>query len=317
MPTVVCHGELLIDFVPTVSGVDLIEAPAFKKAAGGGVANVSVGLARLGVSSGFMGQVGDDPFGHFLAQTLAEAGVDTATLCFSAEARTMLAFVALKADGERDFIFYRNPSADMLYRPEQVAQDYVRDATLLHVSSISTISEPARAATMLAIETARAAGRLVSFDPNLRLNLWPSADAARAGILRLWPLAHIIKAGDEELHFLTGEADYHKAAERLWHPELKILLVTHGREGSTYITPTFSGSVPGFPVPSVDTTGAGDGFMAAALKGLLERADAYADPSAMAEICRFANAVGAITTLERGGIPALPTVAQVEAFLAG
>ncbi len=317
MPTVVCHGELLIDFVPTVSGVDLIEAPAFKKAAGGGVANVSVGLARLGVSSGFMGQVGDDPFGHFLAQTLDEKGVDTSTLCFSGEARTMLAFVALKADGERDFIFYRNPSADMLYRPDQVDQAYVRDATLLHVSSISTISEPARSATLLAIETARSAGRLVSFDPNLRLNLWPSADAAREGILRLWPLAHIIKAGDEELTFLTGETDFHRAAEQLWHPNLKVLLVTHGREGSTYITPTFTGSVPGFRVASVDTTGAGDGFMAAALKGLLERADAYDNPATLADICRYANAVGAITTTERGGIPALPTAEAVEDFLRG
>ena len=114
MPDIIALGELLIDFVPTVSGVTLIEAPAFKKAAGGAAANVAVGLSKLGVSTGFMGKVGDDAFGHFLAQTLLEAGVDISALRFSTEARTTLAFVSLRADGEREFIFYRHLNRDML-----------------------------------------------------------------------------------------------------------------------------------------------------------------------------------------------------------
>ena len=120
MADVVCLGELLIDFVPTVTGTSLIDAPAFKKAPGGAPANVAVGLARLGTSAAFMGKVGDDPFGHFLAQILAEAGVDVGPLRFSDAARTALAFVSLRADGEREFMFYRHPSADMLYTPEEV-----------------------------------------------------------------------------------------------------------------------------------------------------------------------------------------------------
>ena len=119
-------GELLIDFVSTESGVTLAEAPAFKKAAGGAPANVAVGLARLGYRAGFLGQVGEDDFGHFLADTLSAAGVDTGGLRFSAEARTALAFVSLRADGERSFMFYRHPSADMLWRPEDVDTGYAR-----------------------------------------------------------------------------------------------------------------------------------------------------------------------------------------------
>src|SRR5512137_1319607 len=132
MPAVISHGEMLIDFVSTVNGVPLIEAPSFVKAPGGAPANVAVGLARLGIAAGFMGQVGDDAFGHFLEQTLRENAVDVAALRFSHEARTMLAFVSLRVDGERDFMFYRHPSADMLYRPEDVDADYIRRAKVFH-----------------------------------------------------------------------------------------------------------------------------------------------------------------------------------------
>ncbi len=123
MPDVVTLGELLIDFVPTVSGVTLIEAPAFKKAPGGAPANVAAGLAKLGVSCAFLGKVGEDAFGQFLKGTLEDVGVDTSGLIFSKEARTALAFVSLRADGEREFMFYRHPSADMLYTPQEVAYD--------------------------------------------------------------------------------------------------------------------------------------------------------------------------------------------------
>ena len=126
MADAIALGELLIDFVPTVSGVTLLEAPGFQKAPGRAPANVVVGLARLGISAGFMGQVGDDAFGHFLARTLRDNQVDVSALHFSSAARTALAFVSLKADGERDFMFYRHPSADMLYQASDVDDDYIR-----------------------------------------------------------------------------------------------------------------------------------------------------------------------------------------------
>ena len=325
MPDIITLGELLIDFVPTVSGVTLIEAPAFKKAAGGAAANVAAGLAKLGVPTGFMGKVGDDAFGHFLAQTLQECGVDIRALRFSAEARTTLAFVSLRADGEREFIFYRHLNRDMLlvYSPEEVDTGYIRGAKAFHFGSISLITEPSRSATLLAVETAKAAGLRISYDPNLRLNLWPDADAARRGLLLGWPHAHVIKVSEEELAFLTDLdltslqdlTGLQAAARRLWHPNLHLLIVTCGKAGCKYITPGFCGEVPGFAVQAVDTTGAGDGFVAGLLKGLHEHPQAAQDESLLREICRYANAVGAITTTERGAIPALPTAEQVEKFL--
>ena len=132
MAQVVCVGDLLIDFVPTVTGTGLVDAPAFQKAPGGAAANVAVGLARLGVASAFIGMVGEDPFGHFLADTLTGAGVDTSPLRFTPAARTALAFVSLRADGEREFMFYRHPSADMLFTPDAVDTAAIDTAKALH-----------------------------------------------------------------------------------------------------------------------------------------------------------------------------------------
>jgi len=314
-PDVVAFGELLIDFVSTVAGVTLAEAPAFVKAPGGAPANVAVGLARLGVSSGFMGQVGDDAFGNFLAETLRQNNVDVSALKLSSAARTALAFVSLRAGGERDFMFYRHPSADMLYRPEDVNLDYIRAAKVFHYGSISLIGEPSRSATLHAVNAAREAGLLTSYDPNLRPSLWPDAQTARAGIKLGWPLAHVIKVSEEELAFIGESDDPAKAACKLWHPDLRLLVLTRGKAGCRYVTAAFSGDVPGFVVETIDTTGAGDGFVAGLLKGLLDQPGAFDDESQLRAVCRCANAVGALTTTQRGAIPALPTTQQVAAFL--
>jgi fructokinase len=317
MPDIITLGELLIDFVPTESSVSLAGAEAFKKAPGGAPANVAAGLAKLGVSSGFMGKVGDDAFGHFLVDTLKEVGVDTSQIYLSEQARTALAFVTLGPEGEREFMFYRHPSADMLHTPEEINNKYVSSAKIFHFGSISLINEPARSATLAAVRTAREAGLLVSYDPNLRLNLWPDAEAAREGIRLGWPYAQVTKVSEEELVFLSGMADLEGAAQSLMHPELRLLVVTHGKEGCTFITPHFLEHVPGFSVKPVDTTGAGDAFVAGLLKGLLENPEADQDEGQLYEICRYANAVGALTTTARGAIPALPSAGQVIQFLEG
>lgn len=315
MTDIVTLGELLIDFVPTVSGVSLIEAPAFKKAPGGAPANVAAGLSKLGVTCAFLGKVGEDAFGRFLKETLDEVGVNTEGLVFSDEARTALAFVSLRADGEREFMFYRHPSADMLYRPEEVAVELIQNAKIFHFGSISLISEPSRSATLTALRTARESGLLISYDPNLRLALWPDADAAKTGMLSVWEQAALIKVSEEELTFLTGETDTAQAVDKLWHKDLRLMIVTLGKEGCAYITPDFRGTVSGFSVKPVDTTGAGDGFVAGLLRGLLINQDALHAESGLRAVCRFANAVGALTTTQLGAIPALPTLREVEAFL--
>ena len=310
---VVSCGELLIDFVALRRGVRLVDAPAFRRATGGAPANVAVGVARLGRRAAFLGQVGDDDFGHYLAQTLARAGVDVRGLRFSPDARTALAFVSLRADGERDFLFYRHPSADMLWRPEDVDRAVASATRIFHFGSISLIDEPARSATLVAMETAREHGARLSYDPNLRLALWPSPEAARAGMLRGLEHAEIVKLSREELAFLTGSSDP-AAARQLWHERLQLLVVTLGAAGCAYLTPQEEGEVPGFTVPVVDTTGAGDGFVAGLLVGLLEQGLDWSK-RAVEQALRLANAVGALVCTRRGAIPALPTRRQVQRLL--
>ena len=315
MADVICLGELLIDFVPTVTPTTLVDAPAFKKAPGGAPANVAVGLARLGVSSAFMGKVGDDPFGHFLADTLADAGVDVRPLRFTAEARTALAFVSLRADGDREFMFYRHPSADMLLTPEEIDTAALRAARALHYGSISLIGEPSRSATLHAIDVARKAGCLISCDPNLRLPLWPDDESARQGMLLGLSKAQVVKISDTELKFLTGSEDPSAARAQLWFDDTLLLLITGGPEGCLYLTAEAEGHVPTFSVESIDTTGAGDGFVAGILQGLVRDPAIVRDEARLRELCRFANAVAALATIERGAIPAMPTLEQVNRLL--
>jgi fructokinase len=143
-----------------------------------------------------------------------------------------LAFVSLRADGERSFVFFRHPSADMLWRPEDVNEAYVANTRIFHYGSISLIGEPSRSATLLAVECARRAGALISYDPNLRLALWPSADAAREGMLSGLRFANLVKVNEEELEFLTSEPEMSRAARQLWHEDMQLLVVTRGGEGA-------------------------------------------------------------------------------------
>lgn len=306
---VVCFGEMLIDFVPTISGLSLSDAPAFKKAPGGAPANVAVGIARLGGSSAFIGKVGEDEFGYMLAEILKENNVNNEGMRFDPGARTALAFVTLRSDGEREFMFYRNPSADMLLQEAELDFDLIRKAKIFHYGSISLITEPCKSAHIAAAKVAKDAGVFLSYDPNLRLPLWPSAESAREGILSIWDTADIIKISEEEISFLTkGEDPYDDAVvQKLFHPNLKLLLVTEGPEGCRYYTKEFSGRVKGLKVDAVDTTGAGDAFVAGILSQLAKDLSLLQNEDRLREALKFANACGALTVKERGAIPALPT----------
>uniref|UniRef100_A0A2P2JXS2 fructokinase n=1 Tax=Rhizophora mucronata TaxID=61149 RepID=A0A2P2JXS2_RHIMU len=306
---VVCFGEMLIDFVPTVGGLSLADAPAFKKAPGGAPANVAVGIARLGGSTAFVGKVGEDEFGYMLADILKENNVNNEGMRFDPGARTALAFVTLRSDGEREFMFYRNPSADMLLQETELDFDLIRKAKIFHYGSISLITEPCKSAHIAAAKAAKSAGVILSYDPNLRLPLWPSAESAREGILGIWDIADIIKISEEEISFLTkGEDPFDDAVVRkLFHPNLKLLLVTEGCNGCRYYTKEFNGRVQGLKVDAVDSTGAGDAFVAGILSHLAKDASLIQNEERLRDALKFANACGALTVKERGAIPALPT----------
>lgn len=316
MSAAVCLGEALIDFVADVAGVSLSECPGFRKAPGGAPANVAVGLARLGVRSVFLGKVGEDPFGHFLEQTFAAAGVDTRWVRFDRTARTGLAFVSLQANGERDFVFYRNPSADMLYRADEIPDEALADCSVYHFGSITLIQDPSRTATLDAAERARAEGALISYDPNLRAPLWPNLESARREILAGLPLADVVKVSEEEAEFLYGPATPAEHAERLLDAGPRLVALTRGAAGCYLATPQFAVECPGLQVEVVDTTGAGDGFMAGLLAGLLELGGPDAlTPESLEAGGRFANAVGALTCRGKGAIPSLPDADAVRRFL--
>ncbi|KAF5732317.1 fructokinase-7 isoform X1 [Tripterygium wilfordii] len=307
---VICFGEMLIDFVPTVNGVSLAEAPAFTKAPGGAPANVAVGISRLGGSSAFIGKVGDDEFGYMLSDILKQNSVNNSGVRYEPTARTALSFVTLRADGEREFLFFRHPSADMLLHEAELDINLLKQARIFHYGSISLIAEPCRSAQHAAISIAKKSGSILSYDPNLRLALWPSPEAARENIMSIWDQADIIKINEDEISFLTGGDDPNDdnvVLEKLFHPNLKLLIVTEGSEGCRYYTQEFKGRVPGIKVKAIDTTGAGDAFVSGILNNLASDVNLFRDEKRLREALLFANACGAITTTERGAIPALPT----------
>ncbi|KAF7813322.1 putative fructokinase-5 [Senna tora] len=316
VPLVISFGEMLIDFVPDTSGVSLAESQGFLKAPGGAPANVACAITKLGGSSAFIGKVGDDEFGKMLADILKKNGVNTEGVCFDTEARTALAFVTLRKDGEREFMFYRNPSADMLLKESELKMDLIKKAKIFHYGSISLIAEPCRSAHLAAMKAARAAGALLSYDPNLRIPLWPSPEAARSGIKSIWNEADFIKVSDNEVEFLTqGDAEDEKVVLSLWHDKLKMLIVTDGEKGCRYFSKKFKGKVPGFSVKAIDTTGAGDSFVGSLLLSVAKDSSIFDDEGKLREALTLANASGAICTTQKGAIPALPTMPEVQAFI--
>lgn len=313
MHDVTCLGELLIDFTSLEPGASIIDTPGFEKHAGGATANVAVGVSRLGGSAAFLGMVGNDEFGRYLAQTLEERGVETRGLRYSDVARTTLAFVALRDDGEREFIFYRNPGADMLYGPADLDEAVIANGRFFHHGSISFISEPNREATLMAIDIARANNNLISYDPNLRLNLWDDALAAHAGILLGLSTADILKVSEEELQFITAQMDLERGLRLLRERGVPVVVVTLGEAGCAYAWGDYLGRVPTRETTPVDTTGAGDAFVAGMLYRLtrLDVPPTDLDQETVEDILAFANSVAGKVVTKRGAIPAMPTLDEL------
>ncbi len=317
MPKAICIGELLIDFVSTTTDVTLAECPSFAKAPGGAPANVAVGLAKLGVDSGFIGKVGDDPFGDFLRQTLDQNAVDTSYLISGTGSRTTLAFVATRSDGSKDITFYRNPGADIQLAPEEIEETYIQSAELFHYGSVSLSHQPSRDATLKAIRCAKDAGAFISYDPNLRLMLWDNPDEAKHWMWEVMPYANVVKIADEEWEFIMETPSLQDGSARLLEIGIDLVVVTRGEHGCYYNNGLNQGYVDGFGVDVIDPLGAGDGFVAAMLSRLVPLSESVLDDNQLRTIMRYANAAGALTTQKVGVIPALPTASEIEDFMKG
>lgn len=310
MNTLYAIGEMLIDFTAQEPGV-LELANTFRKNAGGAPANVAVCAARLGCPASVITKLGKDPFGNFLANTLASENVGTQYVFRTGKANTALAFVARDERGERSFSFYRNPSADMLLEEEEVRTIPFKEGDILHFCSVDLCDAPVRLAHVVAIERARAAGALVSFDPNLRYNLWESAEELLSVVREFLPLADIVKVSDEELLDITGIEDEKEAVRSLMKGEVKLVFVTKGKGGAAaYTKDTEAWEPTDLNSPVVDTTGAGDSFIGTILSLILEKGVALSRED-LSEMLRTANRAATIVVSREGAIPAMPTRAEL------
>ena len=310
-------GELLIDF--TQNGLSEQGNPLFEANPGGAPCNVLAMLRKLGKRCAFLGKVGADGFGRQLAAVAADAGIDLRGLRYDEEVHTTLAIVQTLPGGDRDFSFYRKPGADANLAPADLDEALLRDCRIFHFGSLSLTGEPCRAATQKAVALAKEGGALISFDPNLRPPLWDSLDEAKAQIA--WGLAQadVVKIADNELLFMTGEADFDRGAAILQeqYPNLRLLNVTAGAAGSHAYYGGRHVYVPGCALGGViETTGAGDTFCACALNFVLERGLAGLTDADLATMLRFANTAAYLVTTKKGAIKAMPTPEQVKETIA-
>lgn len=318
MPDILCLGEALIDMVAHDVG-DLAHATAFEKAPGGAPANVAAGVGILGGDVGFIGKVGNDPWGVCLEETLRGCNVDTSMLLKTDEEYTRLAFVSFQEGGGHDFLFHGVRGADELLASEDLSRSYIQSCDIFHFGSITCINLPARLATYEAVKVARDAGCLVTYDPNLRPPLWPTQQEALDQMTLAMELVDIVKVNEVELEFLTGQKDIATGAQALYNLGPELVAVTLGDEGCHYHHTNGSGQVPGHSVDVVDTVGCGDAFVASTIVMVSESERDLADFTAddLERVCRFANAAAAVTATGKGAIPALPTRGEVEELLLG
>lgn len=313
---VIALGELLIDF--TENGISGQGNPLFEANPGGAPCNVLAMLNRLGHHTSFLGVVGKDQFGSALRKTLDDLGIDTSHLYTHPEVHTTLAFVHTFEDGDRDFAFYRNPGADMMLEESQIDTAYIQSARAFHYGTLSMTHDTVRAATRRAIEVAKQAGLLISFDPNLRPPLWSNMETAREQIAYGLSQCDLVKISDEEVEFMTGCKDAREGG-RILHkqfPNIKLMNVTLGREGSVaYYQDMEVFEAPFIQQDTIETTGAGDTFGACALHYVLNHGLDGLTESQLTEMLRFANAAASLITTKKGALRVMPTQAEVEALV--
>jgi fructokinase len=325
MSDVLCLGEILVDWVCTEIGAELNDAKSFTKAPGGAPANVAVGLARQGVSAGFLGRVSTDEFGQWLKKILEEEGSDTSGTIVDSDAQTRMAYVVTMSNGDRKLAEFSKVSvADARLAPDDLSEKQFASASILHFGSISAIVDPAKAATQTAIELASKHKLLLSYDPNVRIGLWPTPDRCRNTILSTLKSADLVKINLDELEFLTGSREFEAAEKLRQEHDLPLLIITLDSDGAFFACQKGQKTVGGFKVNFVEATGAGDGFVSGILSGLLNELKGMTDKRStlknlsqekISEIVRQANAIGALACTKPGAIPALPRQKEVKLFL--
>lgn len=307
---VIALGELLIDF--TMNGQSEQGNNMFAACPGGAPCNVLALLNKMGKKTAFIGKVGKDQFGALLRDTITEAGIDASNLMVDENVNTTLAFVHTFPDGDREFSFYRNPGADMMLTADEVNPEVVKDTKVFHFGTLSMTHEGVREATKKAVETAKANGCLVSFDPNLRPPLWSSLDLAKEQMEYGFGKCDILKISDNEIQFVSGKEDYDEGIAYLQETyNIPLILLTMGKDGSRAYYKGMRVERPGFSVKAIETTGAGDTFCGSSLNYLVDHDFENLTEEQLGEMLTFANAAAALVTTKKGAIKAMPVKEEV------
>lgn len=307
---VIALGELLIDF--TMNGQSEQGNNMFEACPGGAPCNVLALLNKMGKKTAFIGKVGKDQFGALLRDTITEAGIDASNLKVDENVNTTLAFVHTFPDGDREFSFYRNPGADMMLTADEVNPEVVKDTKVFHFGTLSMTHEGVREATKKAVETAKANGCLVSFDPNLRPPLWGSLDLAKEQMEYGFGKCDILKISDNEIQFVSGKEDYDEGIAYLQETyNIPLILLTMGKDGSRAYYKGMRVERPGFSVKAIETTGAGDTFCGSSLNYLVDHDFENLTEEQLGEMLTFANAAAALVTTKKGAIKAMPVKEEV------
>ena len=317
MVDVVALGELLIDF--TCISADGESYPTMAAHPGGAPANFLAALAKFGAKTALLGKVGSDAFGKLLLGTLRNAGIETDGMVVSDDVFTTLAFVTLDESGDREFSFARKPGADMQMRFEELNLKLIDEAKVFHFGTLSLTDEPARSATYQAVEYAKKAGKLITYDPNLRKPLWKDLEVCKQQML--WGLgqADVVKISDEEVQFLFGMGVQEGAEHILRNYGVKLVFVTCGAEGCYFKNAVACGMVPSLKdIKVADTTGAGDIFGGSAVWKLLQygKAPETLNEEELRDVVSFACTAAGLSTTKPGGISSVPEREAVEQRLA-
>lgn len=310
-------GELLIDF--TENGNSEQGNPLMEANPGGAPCNMLAMIQKLGGTTAFIGKVGKDMFGRQLKTAVEAVGIDTRNLMEDEEVHTTLAFVHTFPDGDRDFSFYRNPGADMMLTKEEIQEDLIRNSKAFHFGTLSSTHEGVREATRYAIDVAKEAGCLISFDPNLRPPLWNTLEDARKEIEYGLSKADILKISDNEVEFLCGTSDYDEGARMLIEKyNIPFVCVTLGKDGSRAYYKGMRVEVSGFVQENtIETTGAGDTFCGCMLNYILQHGLEDLTEENLKELLTFANAAASLITTRKGALAVMPSKEEVERMLRG
>ncbi len=312
---VVALGELLIDF--TANGLSGQGNPVMEANPGGAPGNVLAMLARLGKRTDFIGKIGKDMFGRQLKNALNAVGIGIKGLKTDDEINTTLAFVHTKEDGDREFSFYRNPGADMMLCEEDLEEELLKNCTIFHYGSLSMTHDNCRNATKKAIQMAKEAGAILSFDPNLREPLWRSLDDAKECIAYGMTQCDILKISDNEIVWFTGEEDYEAGIRKIQKEyQIPLILLSMGKEGSRAYCKDVKAEVPAIlQKGTIETTGAGDTFGACVLNYVLEHGWKEYKKEELEEMLTFANGAASIITTRKGALAVMPAREEVEELL--